>query len=84
MKRCRYERKHTCSLVHSDWHRTSIDHPHVIVWLNDASRYALSGGEFPETTGEHSIATFQKAQETGMKLNLMINEVNTIRHRLRE
>ena len=26
-RQCRYERKHTFSLVHGDWHRTSIHHP---------------------------------------------------------
>ena len=32
-KRCRYEREHSFSLVHGDWHRTNENRPHVILWL---------------------------------------------------
>jgi len=59
-KRCRYERDHSFSLVHGDWHRTTEDHPHAIIWLDDASRYILAGGEFENATGENSIATIQE------------------------
>jgi putative transposase len=31
-KRCRYERKHSGSLIHGDWHRTTEKHPYAIVW----------------------------------------------------
>ncbi len=40
----RYERKHSGSLLHGDWHRTSPAHPYVILWEDDASRKVLSGG----------------------------------------
>ncbi len=76
-KRCRYERKHSGSLVHGDWHRTSESHPHAIVWLDDASRYALAGDEFNEATSEHSIQTFIKAQAEAGNLNVLIRQVNT-------
>ena len=36
-KRCRYEREHSGSLLHGDWHRTTENHPYAIVWLDDAS-----------------------------------------------
>src|SRR3990172_8196133 len=56
-KRCRYERKHTGSLIHGDWHRTSESHPHVIVWIDDASRRALAGGEVAPATAGGAVAT---------------------------
>ena len=78
-KRCRYERKHSGSLIHGDWHRSSESHPHVIVWMDDASRYALSGEEFKEATSEHSIETFKTAQSIAFELKILIREVNTDR-----
>ncbi len=78
-KRCRYEREHSFSLVHGDWHRTSIDHPHVVVWLDDATRYAIAGGEFENATAEHSINTFQTAEKIANEYNCHIREVNTDR-----
>jgi putative transposase len=78
-KRCRYERKHSFSLVHGDWHRTTKDSPYAIVWLDDASRLALAGAEFPERSGEHSIETFQEAEVTASGYCARIREVNTDR-----
>jgi len=78
-KRCRYERDHTGSLIHGDWHRTTENHPHAIVWLDDASRYALSGGEFKEATSEHSIETFRTAQSIAADFKVLIRDVNTDR-----
>ncbi|MGC9443468.1 MAG: hypothetical protein ACP5E9_00835 [Candidatus Methanospirareceae archaeon] len=43
---CRYEREHSGSRVNGDWHRTTVNHPNAIIWLDDASRMALTGGEF--------------------------------------
>ena len=54
-KRCRYEREHSGDLVHGDWHRTSEDHPYVIIWLDDASRMALAGGEFVRASNSRGI-----------------------------
>lgn len=78
-KRCRYEREHSFSLVHGDWHRTTEDHPHAILWLDDASRFILAGGEFAEASMEHSIDTFQDAMVEADKYNGMIQSVNTDR-----
>jgi len=78
-KRCRYERDHSFSLVHGDWHRTTEDHPHAIVWLDDASRYAIAGAEFTEANMEHSIKTFQHAEKEVQRYNAGIREVNTDR-----
>jgi len=78
-KRCRYERKHSCSLIHGDWHRRSIDDPYAIVWLDDASRFILSGDEFGKATTEYSIQTLQEAQIKAGEFNAVIHEVNTDR-----
>ena len=74
-KRCRYERKHSCSLIHGDWHRRTENDPYAIIWIDDASRYILAGGEFDNATAEYSIETLRKAQKTAMKYNAEIKEV---------
>ena len=78
-KRCRYERKHSCSLIHGDWHRRTDDDPHAIIWVDDASRYILAGDEFDTATSEYSIQTFRKAQRIAREYNVDIKEVNTDR-----
>jgi len=50
----RYEREHSLSLVHMDWHK--LNGKHVIAGLDDASRDILSCGEFDNETTENSIA----------------------------
>jgi len=52
-------------------------HPHVIVWIDDASRRALSGGEFPSETAEASIATFEEARARAREWALEVREANT-------
>ena len=47
-KRCRYERKHSGSLLHGDSHRTSKKHPYCLIWQDDASRKILTGIESEE------------------------------------
>ena len=78
-KRCRYERKHSFSLVHGDWHRTTEDHPHAIIWLDDASRFILSGSEFEHATAANSIETFKDAISCASEYNGQIRDVNTDR-----
>lgn len=78
-KRCRYEREHSGSLVHADYHRTSEKHPHVILWIDDASRRILSGGEFPEETGEHAIETFNDGVEEAAEWGVRIVQAKTDR-----
>jgi putative transposase len=45
-KYCRYERKHSFSLGHMDYHESRYDGSWTIVWIDDASRLILAGGEF--------------------------------------
>jgi len=54
-KRCRYDREHSGSLVHGDWHWTSVNHPNAIIRLDDALRMALAGGDFSQAIQVESI-----------------------------
>lgn len=59
---CRYERTHSFSLVHLDWHESKIiPGKQVCVVEDDASRLMLVGGEYDNATGENSIALMKKA-----------------------
>lgn len=77
--RVRYEREHSGSLLHADYHRTSENHPHVILWLDDASRRILSGGEFPDATFEHAKKTLERALEECRRWGLIVHQINTDR-----
>ncbi len=78
-KRCRYERKHSGSLVHGDWHRSDESKPYTIVWMDDASRKILGYGEFENATTEHSIYTLEMAIAHASQYKIEIREVNTDR-----
>jgi transposase InsO family protein len=78
-KRCRYERKHSGSLLHGDWHRSDETKPYAIVWMDDASRKILAGGEYESATAEYSISTLQNAIVHASRYNIVIREVNTDR-----
>ena len=75
----RYERAHSGSLVHGDYHRTNDERPHCILWEDDASRFVLSGGEFSEATAEHAIATLRLAVRRAARWRVEIREVLTDR-----
>jgi transposase InsO family protein len=77
--RCRYEREHTGSLVHTDFHRTSLTHPHVILYEDDASRMVLAGGEFSEQSTGHAIEVLEEALAVAASWGLPIRELNTDR-----
>lgn len=77
--RCRYERAHTGSLLHGDWHRTTDQGPHVILWLDDASRCVLSGIEAESPTAELAIQTLEQAIQKAAAWELTIGQVNTDR-----
>ena len=78
-RRVRYERLHSGSLLHGDWHRTSDQHPVVILWEDDASRMVLWGEEFPETSTDRAIRTLRAALEEARGWGLEVREVNTDR-----
>jgi putative transposase len=59
----RYERKHSLTAVHLDWHTSRINGKEDCVVLDDSSRFILSGGVFPAATGEASIDLVRMALE---------------------
>ena len=57
----RYERKHSLSLVHADWHVSKvIPEKHVIAFVDDASRMMLIGGEFDNEEAVNSNGLLKK------------------------
>jgi putative transposase len=59
----RYERTHSLSAVHMDWHYNSKTELWVCAVLDDASRKVLSGGEYINAFGEHCISMLDDAYE---------------------
>ena len=51
----RYERKHSLSAGHIDWHEWDGTDVKVCVILDDASRMVLAGGEFTEINTENNM-----------------------------
>lgn len=77
-KRCRYERQHSGSLLHGDSHRTSVEHPYCMLWMDDASRKLLSGVESKTPmTNRKSISTMKEAIKTAWKYNVIVRQANT-------
>ena len=80
LKRCRYERQHSGSLLHGDSHRTSVSHPYCMLWMDDASRKLLSGVESKTAmTNKHSIQTMREAIQAAKEYNVIIQQANTDR-----
>jgi putative transposase len=58
----RYERDHSLSAVHMDWHVSkAVSGMQVCVVLDDASRKILAGGEFSNATSENSVLLLKEA-----------------------
>jgi putative transposase len=56
----RYERKYSNSLWHTDW--TLVDGSGwLIAYLDDASRFVVGYGLFPEATSEHAVEVLKEA-----------------------
>jgi len=60
----RWERDHSLSLVHLDWHISKFNGKEVCVVLDDSSRRILAGGEFDAETTENSIELLQEALDS--------------------
>jgi transposase InsO family protein len=56
----RYERKHSLSAVHLDWHTGKVIKKEVCVVEDDSSRFILAGGEFDAATADFSINLVQE------------------------
>jgi putative transposase len=78
-KYCKYERDHSFSLVHLDWHESKvIEGKQVCVVFDDASRNIICGGEFDEAIGNHNIKLMKQAIEIAWeKYSSIIRETNT-------
>jgi len=58
----RYEREHSLSLVHTDWHESkAVPGKHVIAFLDDASRLVLACDEYDRQSTANAISTLRKA-----------------------
>jgi putative transposase len=59
----RYERDHSLSLVHLDWHTSNHDGKkvYVCVVLDDSSRCILAGGEFDAETTDNALLLLKEA-----------------------
>jgi len=58
----RYEREHSLSLVHADWHESKVvPGKWVIAYEDDASRMVLAMDEYDNANAENSVKTLQKA-----------------------
>ena len=58
----RYERKHSLSAVHMDWHENEKKEQ-ICAVTDDSSRMILSIGEYPSISTENSIDLLQRAQQ---------------------
>jgi len=78
-KYCRYERKHSFSLVHLDWHESKIiPEKQVCVVEDDASRLIICGNEFNDSKAKNNIALTEEAMKIAYKqYSSIIREVNT-------
>jgi transposase InsO family protein len=58
----RYEREHSLSLVHTDWHESrAVRGKQVIAYMDDASRFVLAMDEHDQATTDNSLKTLHKA-----------------------
>jgi putative transposase len=78
-KYSKYEREHSFSLVHLDWHESKvIGGKHVCVVEDDASRNIICGGEFDNEEAIHNIKLMKQAIKLAYeKYSSVIRECNT-------
>ncbi len=77
-KYCRYEREHSFSLAHLDWHETETGMK-VLPVLDDASRKILAIEEFSAISTENALKVLKLAVETAREYNAFIRELNSDR-----
>ena len=74
----RYERKHSLSLVHLDWHETD-DGKYVLPIIDDASRKILAIGEFSTISTQNAVKVLKQAISLAQEYNSHIRELNSDR-----
>lgn len=58
----RFERKHSLSMVQTDWHESkAVPGKQLITYLDDASRKVLAIGEYDNATTENAVKTLKEA-----------------------
>jgi putative transposase len=77
-KYCRYQRDHSGSLIHLDWHERE-DGVKVLPIIDDASRKILAIGEYPNISTENAIYMLNSAVEHARSYNTYIRELNSDR-----
>lgn len=65
----RYERKHSNSLWHTDWFE--FKGRQAIIYIDDASRFISSHGEFDNANTENSLKVFRKGLKYGIPKQVM-------------
>jgi len=75
----KYERDHSFSLIHLDWHVSKcVEGKQVCVVIDDASRNIICGGEFDSSEGKHNVYLAKQAINLAYeKYSAMIRECNT-------
>lgn len=78
-KYSKYQRDHSFSLGHMDWHESKvIPGKWVCAWEDDASRKILAGGEFSNATTENSRKIVKEVKKTAFEQYSAIpRELNT-------
>ena len=76
---CKYERKHSFSLGHMDWHESKVIKGKWVCTLeDDASRKVLAGEEFDNATTDNAIKVLKKAMKVAYKqYSVFIVALNT-------
>ena len=75
----RYERDHSFSLGHMDWHESKVlPGKWVVAWEDDASRKILAGGEFDNATTENAIKIAEESKKRAWKhYSAVLEALNT-------
>ncbi len=77
-KYCRYERDHSFSLGHMDYHESRYNESWAIVWIDDASRLILAGEEFSEANTKNAKKIVEIAIKKAKKeYSSALRELNT-------
>ena len=77
-KYCRYERDHSFSLGHMDYHESRYDGSWTIVWIDDASRIILAGREYKEADTNKAKEIVERAiKKARENYSSVLRELNT-------
>jgi len=78
-KYCRYQRDHSFSLGHLDWHESKLfPGKQVCVFIDDASRNIIAGDEYDNAFESYSIDIVKQAiRIANKKYSSVIREINT-------